>query len=65
MRVYTLLVLRSLMFVDGVMLLAVGSLIVWFMSKPAGFLFGAGCWLLAGMLFGGVRYADHLYDRRP
>jgi hypothetical protein len=65
MRVYTLLVLRSLMFFDAVVLLAVGSLMFWFMSKPAGILFGAGCWLLSGMLFGGVRYADRLYDRRP
>jgi hypothetical protein len=63
--VYTLLVLRSLLFFDAVLLLATGTLLAWFMAAPAGVLFGAGCWLTGGLLFGGVRYADRLYDRRP
>jgi hypothetical protein len=63
MRVYTLLVLRSIMFFDAVLMVVVGSLIGWFMARPAGLIFGAGCWLVGGMLFGGVRYADRLYDR--
>jgi hypothetical protein len=65
MSVYTLLVLRSLLVFDAVLLLVTGTLLAWFMAAPAGMLFGAGCWLAAGLLFGGVRYADRLYDRRP
>jgi len=46
--------------------MSVYALIVlrWFMAAPPGILFGAGCWLVSGMLFGGVRWADRLYDRR-
>ncbi len=64
MSVYTLLVLRSLLVFDALLLLVVGVLMAWAMAAPAGLIFGAVCWLLAGMLFGGVRFADHLYDRR-
>jgi hypothetical protein len=63
--VYTLLVLRSLLLFDAVLLLATGTLLARFMAAPAGMLFGAGCWLTAGLLFGGIGYADRLYDRRP
>jgi hypothetical protein len=65
MSVYALLVLRSILVFDAVVLLAVGTLMAWFMQAPAGILFGAACWLVAGMMFGGVRWADRLYDRRP
>jgi hypothetical protein len=61
--VYALIVLRSLLVVDAVILLVVGALLAWFMEAPAGVVFGAGCWLLAGMMFGGVRYVDRLYER--
>jgi hypothetical protein len=64
MSVYALLVLRSLMVFDAVLMLAVGTLMAWFMAWPPGILFGAACWLTAGMLFGGVRWADHLYRKR-
>lgn len=64
MSIYALLVLRSLLVFDGLLLLVVGGLLAWFMAAPAGLLFGAGCWLVAGMMFGGVRFADRLYDRR-
>jgi hypothetical protein len=63
MSVYALIVLRSLLVYDGILLLVVGVLLAWFMAAPAGVLFGAGCWLTSGMLFGGVRWADRLYDR--
>lgn len=62
--VYTLIVLRTLLVFDALLLLATGSLIAWFMTPPAGILFGAGCWLTAGLMFGGIRYVDRLYDRR-
>jgi len=62
--VYTLLVLRSLLVFDALLLLVVGTLLAWFMDWPAGAVFGASCWLGAGMMFGGVRFADRLYDRR-
>ena len=64
MSVYTLLVLRSVMVFDALLLLVVGALMAWSMAAPAGILFGAACWLGSGLLFGGVRFADHLYDRR-
>jgi hypothetical protein len=64
MSVYALLVLRSLLVFDALLMLTVGALMAWFMAAPAGVIFGAGCWLMAGMLVGGVRYADRLYDRR-
>jgi uncharacterized membrane protein AbrB (regulator of aidB expression) len=63
MSVQALLVLRSLLVFNALLLLVVGSLMARFMEVPAGFIFGAACWLLAGMLFGGVRFADRLYDR--
>jgi len=62
--VYALIVLRSLLVFDALLLLAVGAGLAWFMEFPAGVVFGAGCWLLAGMMFGGVRYVDRLYDQR-
>jgi hypothetical protein len=49
---------------DALLLLVVGALMAWFMAAPAGIIFGAACWLGAGLLFGGVRFADRLYDRR-
>jgi hypothetical protein len=64
MSVYALLVLRSLLVFDALLLLVTGALIAWFMAAPAGILFGAACWLGSGMMFGGVRFADRLYDRR-
>ena len=64
MSVYTLLVLRSLLVFDALLLLTVGALLAVFMDWPPGLVFGAGCWLGAGMMFGGVRFADRLYDRR-
>ena len=64
MSVYALLVLRSLLVFDALLLLGVGALLAWFMEAPAGLLFGAGCWVLSGAMFGGVRFADRLYDRR-
>jgi len=54
MSVYALIVLRSLMVFDALLLLVVGVLLAWFMTAPPGILFGAGCWLASGMLFGGV-----------
>jgi hypothetical protein len=63
MSVYALIVLRSLLVFDALLLLVVGVLLARFMAAPAGILFGAGCWLTSGMLFGGVRWADRLYDR--
>lgn len=63
MRVQTLLVLRSIMVFDAILLLLTGGLLAWFMEYPAGIIAGAGCWLGSGMLFGGVRYADRLYER--
>jgi hypothetical protein len=62
--VYALIVLRTLMVFDAFLLMAVGSVIAWFMAAPAGLVFGAACWLTAGLLVGGVRFADRLYDRR-
>jgi hypothetical protein len=62
--VYTLLVLRSLLVFDALLLLMVGALLALFMDWPPGLVFGASCWLGAGMMFGGVRFADRLYDRR-
>jgi len=64
MSVYALIVLRSLMVFDALLMLVVGVLLACFMAAPPGILFGAGCWLVSGMLFGGVRWADRLYDRR-
>jgi hypothetical protein len=64
MSVYALLVLRSLLVFDALLLLVVGALLAWFMAPPAGLIFGAACWLGAGTMFGGVRFADRLYDRR-
>jgi hypothetical protein len=63
--VYALIVIRSLLVFDALLLLGVGALIAWYMEAPAGILFGAGCWLGSGLMFGGVRFADRLYDRRP
>jgi len=63
MSVYSLIVLRSLLVFDALLLLVVGVLLAWFMAAPAGILFGAGCRLTSGMLFGGGRWADRLYDR--
>jgi hypothetical protein len=63
MSVQALLVLRSLLVFNALLMLAVGSLVARFMEAPAGIIFGAACWLLAGTLFGGVRFADRLYDR--
>jgi hypothetical protein len=63
MSVYALLVLRSLLVFDALLLLAVGALLGWFMDPPAGLVFGAACWLGAGAMFGGVRFADRLYER--
>jgi hypothetical protein len=63
MSVYALLVLRSLFVFDALLLLVVGGLLAWFMDPPAGLVFGAACWVVAGMLFGGVRFADRLYER--
>jgi hypothetical protein len=65
MSVYALIVLRSLLVFDALLLLVVGALMAWFMAAPAGIIFGGACWLGAGLLFGGVRFADRLYDRRP
>jgi hypothetical protein len=65
MSVYALIVLRTLMVFDALLLCCVGALMALFMSAPAGILFGAGCWLTSGLLFGGVRWADRLYNRRP
>ncbi|MCP2322804.1 hypothetical protein HDA40_001311 [Hamadaea flava] len=64
MSVYALIVLRSLLVFDTLLLLVVGAGLAYFMEFPAGVLFGAGCWLLAGMLIGAVRHVDRLYDRR-
>jgi hypothetical protein len=64
LSVYALIVLRSLLVFDAFLLLAVGALLAWFMAFPAGVYFGAACWLGAGMLFGGVRFVDRLYERR-
>ena len=63
MSVYALLVMRTVMVFNALMLLAVGALLAWFMEHPAGWVFGAGCWFGAGLLFGGVRYVDRLYER--
>lgn len=65
MSVYSLIVVRSLLVFNGLMLTLVGFALGLFMERPAGFFFGIGCWLFAGTLFGLVRYADRLYDRRP
>ena len=64
MRVQTLLVLRTIMVFDAFLLLGTGALLAWFMEHPAGIIVGAACWLGSGMLFGGVRYADRLYERK-
>ena len=64
MRVQTLLVLRSIMVFDAILLLLTGGLLAWFMEQPAGIIAGAACWLGSGMLFGGARYADRLYERK-
>lgn len=64
MSVFALLVIRSLLVFDALLLLVVGALLALFMDAPAGLLFGAGCWLTAGIMFGGVRFADRLYERR-
>jgi hypothetical protein len=63
--VYALIVLRSLLVFDALLMLGVGALVAWYMEAPAGLWFGAGCWVLSGALFGGVRFADRLYNRRP
>jgi hypothetical protein len=63
MSVYALIVLRSLLVFDAILLLVAGVLLAWFMAAPAGILFAAGCWLTSGLLFGGVRWADRLYGR--
>jgi hypothetical protein len=64
MSVFALLVIRSLLVFDALLLLVIGLLLAIFMEPPAGPLFGAGCWLVAGMMFGGVRFADRLYERQ-
>jgi hypothetical protein len=63
MSVYALLVLRTVMVANALLLLAVGGLLAWFMEHPAGWVFGAVCWFGAGLVFGGVRYVDRLYER--
>jgi hypothetical protein len=65
MSVYALIVIRSLLVFNGLLLVLVGFLFGVFMERPAGLIFGAGCWLTAGVLFGLIRFADRMYDSRP
>lgn len=65
MSVYALLVIRSLLVFNGLMLTLVGFLLGVFMERPAGLVFGALCWLAAGALFGLTRFADRMYESRP
>ena len=65
MSVYALIVVRSLLVFNGLMLTVVGFVLGVFMDRPAGLIFGAGCWLAAGALFGLVRFADRMYESRP
>ena len=63
MSVGTMLVLRSVLVFNAVLLLGFAALLARFMEHPAG-LVGAGiCCLAAGMAIGGARWTDRMYDR--
>jgi type IV secretory pathway TrbD component len=65
MSVYALLVIRSLLVFNGLLLTLVGFVLAVFMERPAGVVFAAVCWVTAGALFGLTRFADRMYERRP
>jgi len=65
MSVYALLVIRSLLVFNGLLLTLVGFVLAVFMEQPAGVVFGTVCWVAAGALFGLIRFADRMYERRP
>ncbi len=58
-----MLVLRSVLVADAVLLLATGALLAIFMEHPAGLVAGAVCCVLAGLALGGARWTDRLYER--
>jgi hypothetical protein len=57
-RIRALLVLRLLLVANGVVVSAVGAMCLAFVERPAGVIFAAGAWLLAGGLFGLVPFTD-------
>jgi hypothetical protein len=59
----TVLVLRSILVANALLLIAIAVGLAAFMEHPAG-LIGAGlCVLGAGMMIGGARWTDRLYER--
>ena len=54
----SLMILRFLLISDGLIVAVVGLLCVLYVDRPAGLVAAAGAWLLAGLLFGAVRYTD-------
>jgi hypothetical protein len=56
--VASLLVIRYLLVSNALILTAVGFVSLLYVERPAGFVAAAGCWLLAGLLFGAVPLTD-------
>ncbi len=54
----SLLVVRYLLVSNGLLVIAVGFVCLLYVERPAGVLFAAGFWLLAGLLFGAVPLTD-------
>ncbi len=64
--VASLLVVRYLLISNGLLLIAVGFVSLLYVERPAGILLGAGFWLIAGLLFGGVPRTDpYRHERVP
>ncbi|HEX3540431.1 MAG TPA: hypothetical protein VHT75_08310 [Acidimicrobiales bacterium] len=57
-RIRALFVLRLLLVSNALVVGAVGALCLAFVERPAGVIFAAGCWLLAGGLLGMVPLTD-------
>jgi hypothetical protein len=59
----TFLVLRSILVFNAVLLIGVAALLAAFMEHPAGLVGAAICLTGAGMMIGGARWFDRLYER--
>jgi len=59
-RVRTLMVLDTLLVFNGLLCAAVGTILLAFMSKPAGFVGAAIFWVVAVALWQGKRHVERL-----
>ena len=59
----TLLVLRSVLVFNALLLVGVAALLAQFMEHPAGLIGAALCLFVAGLSVGGARRLDRLYER--